>query len=92
MPSLVDRLSKEKLPLSSKKFLAYLIADAGWKLLMGWMIYLNCEGGTLTALLAMIVVSGFVQSGYILGQAALDKYVRVAQIAAKHSESEEGKG
>ena len=29
----------------------------------------------------MIVTSGFIQIGYILGQAALDKYTAVAQTA-----------
>ena len=28
-----------KLPLKSKKFLAYLIADFGWKVLIGYTIY-----------------------------------------------------
>lgn len=88
MSRLSERISNEKFPLSSKKFIAYLVADFGWKLLMAWLIYLNCEGGTLTALLAMIIVSGFVQSGYILGQAALDKYVRVAQIASNREKEE----
>ena len=32
-------------------------------------------------LIAMIVTSGFIQIGYILGQAALDKYTAVAQTA-----------
>ena len=68
-----------KLPLKSKKFLAYLIADFGWKILIGYTIYkeeAKNEIGytTFLILLSMIVTAGFIQIGYILGQAMLDKY------------------
>ena len=33
---------------------------------------------TFLILLAMIITAGFIQIGYILGQAALDKYVNAA--------------
>lgn len=73
----------EKLPLSSKKFLAYLLADTGWKVILGVLIYKNCEGHNQVLLLSIVLISGFVQTGYILGQAALDRYVRIAQITAQ---------
>ncbi len=68
-----------KLPLKSKKFLAYLIADCGWKILIGYTIWkeeAKNEIGdtTFLILLSMIVTAGFIQIGYILGQAMLDKY------------------
>ena len=68
-----------KLPLKSKKFLAYLIADFGWKVLIGYTIYkeeAKNEIGytTFLILLSMIITAGFIQIGYILGQAMLDKY------------------
>ena len=68
-----------KLPLKSKKFLAYLIADFGWKILIGYTIWkeeAKNEIGytTFLILLSMIVTAGFIQIGYILGQAMLDKY------------------
>jgi Mg2+/citrate symporter len=68
-----------KLPLKSKKFLAYLIADFGWKILIGytnWKEESKSEIGytTFLILLSMIVTAGFIQIGYILGQAMLDKY------------------
>ena len=68
-----------KLPLKSKKFLAYLIADFGWKILIGYTIWKEeskSEIGytTFLILLSMIVTAGFIQIGYILGQAMLDKY------------------
>jgi len=67
------------LPLSSKKFCAYLLADLSWTALMGYGVYAKMDWSLL---MAMVVTKGFVQVGYILGQAALDKYVRVAKIAA----------
>ena len=79
----------EKLPLSSKKFLAYLIADIGWKIILGVLIWKNCEGENQVLLLSIVCISGFVQTGYILGQAALDRYVRIAQITAKTIKGED---
>ena len=73
----------EKLPLSSKKFLAYMVADLGWKIVLGFLIYQNCTGDSLVLMLSIVIVSGFVQVGYILGQAALDRYVRVAEISTR---------
>lgn len=78
----------EKLPLSSKKFLAYLLADIGWKVVLGVLIYKNCEGHNQVLLLSIVLISGFVQTGYILGQAALDRYVRIAQITAQTMKGE----
>ena len=68
----------DKLPLKSKKFIAYLIADVGWKACILFMLYSHADkfaGSSATVMLTMVLVSGFVQVGYILGQAALDKYV-----------------
>jgi len=69
----------EPSPLDSKKFVAYLVADLGWTVLMGYGVYAKMDWPLL---MAMVVTKGFVQSGYILGQAALDKYVRVAKITS----------
>ena len=41
-------------------------------------------------LVSMIVTSGFIQIGYILGQTALDKYTAVAQSALKDKKEGEG--
>lgn len=81
-------MKHEKLPLSSKKFLAYLLADLGWKVILGWLIFKNCEGENLILLLSIVIVSGFVQTGYILGQAALDRYVRIAEITTNSIKKE----
>jgi len=76
-----DPTQLDKLPLKSKKFLAYLIADLGWKFLMFYVIWeyqTKIEHYAFMVLVTMIVTSGFIQIGYILGQAALDKYTTVA--------------
>ena len=84
-------MKHEKLPLSSKKFLAYLLADVGWKIILGILIYKNCEGKQLVLLLTIVIVSGFVQTGYILGQAALDRYVRIAEITTNLNDKKKEK-
>ena len=76
-----DPTQFDKLPLKSKKFLAYIIADIGWKILMFYVIWeyqTKIEHYAFMVLVTMIVTSGFIQIGYILGQAALDKYTHVA--------------
>ena len=76
-----DPTQFDKLPLKSKKFLAYLVADIGWKFLMFYVIWeyqTKIEHYAFMVLVTMIVTSGFIQIGYILGQAALDKYTTVA--------------
>ena len=73
---------QDKLPLKSKKFIAYLIADLGWKICIIYMLYTHAEkfsGGSAPIMLTLVLVSGFVQVGYILGQAALDKYVSMSK-------------
>lgn len=81
--------------LNSKKFIAYMVADVTWTglLLAGlyWLkVILESEGGAavvsqagiVSLLFTMTIVKGFVQAGYIGSQAWLDKYVKVAEIAA----------
>jgi hypothetical protein len=71
----------DKTPLKSKKFLAYIIADLGWK---GVILYMlmhlqsKLDPEELTFLLTVVITSGIIQIGYILGQAALDKYIQAA--------------
>jgi len=71
----------DKTPLKSKKFVAYLIADLGWK---GVILYMlmhlqsKLDPEELTFLLTVVITSGIIQIGYILGQAALDKYINAA--------------
>lgn len=79
-----------KLPLRSKKFLAYIIADIGWKILMFYVVWeyqTQIDHYAFMVLVTMIVTSGFIQIGYILGQAALDKYTHVATTALEQKKS-----
>ena len=72
---------KDKMPLKSKKFIAYLIADFGWKIIIIYMLtHLNSKLSPeeLTFLLTVVITSVIIQIGYILGQAALDKYINAA--------------
>lgn len=73
-------------PQQSKKFIAYLVAELTWKVLAALVLFWGRDSipqQVWLILMAIIVVAGFVEVGYIMGQAALDKYVRVAEIAAE---------
>lgn len=73
--------SDTSISLKSKKFIAYLIAEAGWKIGFFYLLYIyqdKIEHYSFMVLVTLIIVSGFIQVGYILGQAALDKYLHVA--------------
>jgi hypothetical protein len=59
--------------LKSKKFTAYIIADFGWKTLLVYAIFADRSDAVI---LAMISAAGFVQAGYIGGQAWLDRYIK----------------
>lgn len=70
----------DKKPLQSKKFIAYLIADLGWKLSLFYILFQSkskFDHYSFSVVITLLVVSGFIQVGYILGQAALDKYIQV---------------
>ena len=71
----------DKLPMKSKKFIAYVIADLGWKAVIFYMLMhlkSKLDPEELTFLITVILTSGVVQIGYILGQTALDKYIGAA--------------
>lgn len=68
-------------PLQSKKFLAYLIADIGWKaIILYQLMHLQGKLSTteLTFLITTVITAGVIQIGYILGTASLDKYLHTA--------------
>lgn len=68
---------------ASKKFAAYLISEISWKLLLFYMLGMYTEKKLdhygFLILVTMIITSGFVGVGYILGQAAIDKYVHLME-------------
>jgi len=72
----------DRKPLQSKKFIAYLIADLGWKLALFYILYQSktkFDYYSFSIVLTLLIVSGFIQVGYILGQAALDKYTKTLE-------------
>ena len=78
----------EKSPLRSKKFLAFLLSEITWKLLAGavlaWAWNTDAiEFHAFIVLLVIVILAAFVEVGFILGQAGLDRFVRLATIAAK---------
>ena len=84
--------SKKLSPLQSKKFVAYLIAEFGWKITLFVLLYeygKGIEHYSFMVIMALIVVSGFIQVGYILGQAALDKYAYLADKAIDRKNPEQ---
>ena len=72
----------EKAWWQSKKFIAFLATEAGFFALMGAMIYTQemDKLGENIAFMVLAVTAGFLAVGYILGQAYIDKYIRVAKI------------
>ena len=85
---------KEKPALKSKKFVAYLLSSLGFFIIMGMML-IEQEVSTLaenTAFMVVVITQGFLSTGFILGQAALDKYIRVAKIAQVGHSGEEKNG
>jgi uncharacterized protein YneF (UPF0154 family) len=78
----ITKSGADKLPLQSKKFVAYIIADLGWKAaicLLLYQLHAKFDYYSTSLLLTLIIVSGFIQVGYILGEVALDRYTRMAE-------------
>jgi hypothetical protein len=67
----------EKTPMQSKKFLAYLLSNLTNKAIIFYMVF-NSSSTTVVAW--AITAAAFIDVGYILGQAALDGFVRMGQI------------
>ena len=72
----------EKAWWQSKKFIAFLATEAGFFVLMGAMIHTQemDKLGENIAFMVLAVTAGVLAVGYILGQAYIDKYIRVAKI------------
>jgi hypothetical protein len=86
---------REKSWHESKKFIAWVLSDITWKsiLITILLVYRNdlTQNGASVwwLLLAIVITAGFIEIGFILGQAALDKYVRLAEIAAEQFKNNE---
>lgn len=72
----------EKRWSESKKFLAYLLANLLWALLMGMCVMFIENGARGTILVVMSCCLAFLQVIYIGGQAAVDAFVRFASVFA----------
>lgn len=74
--------ANEKPALQSKKFVAFLVTELGFFVLMGIMLFRQDMDSLAqnTAFLVLAITAGFLAAAYIGGQALVDKYVRVAQI------------
>lgn len=74
--------------LKSKKFIAYLLAEITWKALLFTMLLVFRDQVTLAGvaswwvMLTIVIVAGFVEVGFIGGQAWLDRYVKVAEMTS----------
>ena len=84
-------------PLSSRKFLAFLVAEVTWKVILMVILVLEMNKGDLSLTMgilcvSMIIIIGFMEALYIGGQAALDKYTQVAQIAVQSGQTFNIKG
>lgn len=78
--------------LQSKKFVAFLVTEATWKIIIGIILVMGMRNGEVdlmvgSIILSCVVIAGFVEAGYIIGQGSLDKYLGLAQIAAEHGSS-----
>lgn len=76
----------------SKKFVAFLISEMSWKLLLGMLLVFSFLSGELTTgylILASLIVAvaGFMEVAYINGQAALDRYLGLAKLAVDRDRS-----
>ena len=84
----------EKAWWQSKKFVAFMATELGFFALLAAMIY-EQEMDKLSenlAFMVLAVTAGFLAVGYILGQAYIDKYIRVAKITMGRGSSDAPEG
>jgi hypothetical protein len=85
-------LSDRRLPLASKKFLAFLIGEITWKLvLVATLYFLRQDFKEMGVwawwfMMSVVVTAGFLEIGYIGGQAWLDRYVHMAEVVRNPKE------
>lgn len=75
--------------LRSKKFVAWLVGHL--TLCAALLLAIWRDGGALVPVqIALTIVVGFLDVGYVLGQSYIDRYVRVAAIAVGQREQDDG--
>jgi hypothetical protein len=79
--------STAKRAMSSKKFVAFLLASVTWTLLIavGVKLWMPPDQWSTTVLLGMVVVKGVVEVGYIIGQAGLDALTHLFDVITPDS-------
>lgn len=84
----IKQARHEKRAFASKKFIAFLVCEVGFFLLMAIMLFEQemSELGENMAFMVLAVTAGTLASFFIGGQALVDRYVRVATIMTGHSE------
>lgn len=83
---LIKSKKKDSKLLQSKKFMAYLIANGiALVMFMSILVFFKGEMTLFVWALLMTIVTllVFLEVGYILGKASLDKFTRVAEINAR---------
>ena len=90
-------LSNAKPPMQSRKFLAFLVSEISWKIIIGIILVMGMKNGSVdlpvgSIILVCVLIAGFVEAGYIIGQGSLDKYLGLAQIAAQNGHTIKLKG
>jgi hypothetical protein len=77
----------EKSPLQSKKFVAFLVSEITWKVVLMALLIVGIKEAKIDVFigsiaLAIVIIAGAIEALYIGGQKGLDQYTRIAQIAA----------
>lgn len=74
-------MSVQESPMTSRKFLAYLIAEITWKAIIVLLILSKDKLGDNLILLTIVLIAGFIEVSYVLGQAYVDRYMKIADNA-----------
>lgn len=80
-------MSDKRDALVSKKFWAFLLSLTGWDVLIGMVVmkWFPLDQWETIVLLAMLVILGVLQVGYILSQAGLDALYRLFDVITPDS-------
>lgn len=75
---------ENKRPTQSKKFMAFILSNLGWMLFLFYFVATHeksMDQYVFLVIMCCVVTCGFLQLGYVLGQAAVDKYALTVQKA-----------
>ena len=71
--------------LTDFRFAGFILAETTWKVLAALVLFWGKDSiadQVWAIMLAIVLVAGFVEVGFLLGQSSLDKFIKVAEIAA----------